>query len=170
MQSSDPHNGAMVSATTRRSDGPLPTHIGLLLRLAHQAHAAVWERLVSSTTTTVQFGALSYLSRHPGASQQDLSEAMDLDRSTVAAIASRLERQRHIQRERDAQDRRRNRLVLTDLGRDVLTQLTPLVIAEENSLAGGLTEAERDQLRTLLRKLLAHTWAIRELTHNECEE
>ncbi|MFE5407613.1 MarR family winged helix-turn-helix transcriptional regulator [Microbacterium sp. NPDC056569] len=124
---------------------------------------------MSSSTTTVQFGALSFLARHPGASQQDLSEAMDLDRSTVADIVVRLERQRHIQRERDPHDRRRNRLMLTDLGQEVLTQLTPLVIAEENALAGGLTEAERDQLRTLLKKLLTHSWAIREMTHADCE-
>jgi DNA-binding MarR family transcriptional regulator len=157
----------MVSATTRRTDRPLPTHIGLLARLTHQAHIAVWERMVSSTTSTVQFGALSFLADNEGASQQELSQAMDLDRSTVAAIVQRLEREGLIQRDRDAADRRRNRVVLTGLGRKTREQLTPLVIAEEQALAGALSDEEKDQLRALLQKVLVHAAALRDLENDD---
>lgn len=156
----------MVSATTRRSDAPLPAHIGLLARLAHQAHVAVWERVVSPSISTVQFGVLSVLGDNEGASQQDLSEAMDLDRSTVAVIVRRLEHRGLLRRDRDLDDRRRNRLVLTELGHTTRRELAPLVIEEERSLTGSLTDAEQDQLRTLLQKLLLHTAALRDQEHD----
>jgi DNA-binding MarR family transcriptional regulator len=157
----------MVSATTRRTDGPLPTHIGLLARLTHQAHIAVWDRMVSSSTSTVQFGVLSFLANNEGASQQELSQGMDVDRSTMAAIVQRLEREGLIRRDRDSDDRRRNRLVLTDLGRRTREQLQPLAIAEEHELAGALSEEEKDQLRMLLKKVLVHTAARRDLEHRD---
>jgi DNA-binding MarR family transcriptional regulator len=90
---------------------------------------------------------------------------MDLDRSTVAAIVQRLEHQGLLRRDRDTQDRRRNQLFVTDLGRTTRKRLTPLVLAEEQVLAESLSDEEKEQLRTLLKKLLLHNAANRSAAH-----
>ena len=61
-----------------------------------------------------------------------------------------------IERERDADDRRRNALQLTRAGRDELARLRPRVEAIEPTLTGGLTPSERVELRRLLYRLLEH--------------
>src|SRR5690606_10053108 len=92
-------------------------HTGSLIRRAQQRHAAQWARLVSSTITSVQFAALAVLADTPGASQRQLGDALEIDRSTVADLAARLERHGLVAREQDAADRRRYVLRLTPVGR-----------------------------------------------------
>ena len=104
--------------------------------------------------SSVQFGVLAVLARRPGASQQDLCDEVDLDRSTIADIVRRLETRELIRRRRDAADRRRNQLVLTDHGERVLRDLLPRVEGVEHVLTDALTADERDELRRLLRKVL----------------
>jgi MarR family transcriptional regulator, temperature-dependent positive regulator of motility len=134
-------------------------HTGHLLRRAQQLHVAVWLREVCSETTSVQFAALTVLDQRPGASQRDLGRALDLDRSTIADLVTRMVRRGLIERERDEDDRRRNVLQLTATGRDELARLRPRVDAIEPSLTAGLNPTEREELRRLLSRLLDHTTA-----------
>lgn len=134
-------------------DEPL-RYTGHLLRRAQQRHVAVWLRQVSTATTSVQFAALTMLDRRPGASQRQLGDLLDLDRSTIADLVARLERRRLIDRQQDIDDRRQNRLRLTDAGRRELDYLRPRVEAIEPSLTAGLTGPERQELRRLLYRML----------------
>lgn len=132
-------------------------YTGYLIRRAQQLHVAAWQRKVSATTSNVQFGALAVLARRPGASQQDLCEELDLDRSTIADLVRRLERNGLIERKRDSTDRRRNRLVVSAAGLAALDDLRPRVEDVERVLTGALSADERRTLRELLRKILATT-------------
>lgn len=134
-------------------------HTGHLLRRAQQLHLAVWLRDVSSETTSVQFAALTALDQRPGASQRELGRVLDLDRSTIADLVTRMARRGLIERERDKDDRRRNILELTSAGRDELAQLRPRVEAIEPTLTAGLRPRERDELRRLLYRMLEHAAA-----------
>ena len=134
-------------------------HTGQLIRRAQQLHVAVWLREACSETTSVQFAALTVLDQRPGASQRDLGHALDLDRSTIADLVARMARRGLIQRERDADDRRRNVLQLTAAGRDELARLRPRVETIELTLTAGLSPRERDQLRRLLHRALEHAAA-----------
>lgn len=137
------------------ADAAPSAYTGFLFRRAQQAHVAAWQREVSSTISSVQFGALSVLSRMPGSSQQDLCDELDLDRSTIADLVHRLERRGLIERRRDDADRRRNRLVLTGSGDDAFTELRPRVDEVERTLTNALSPDESRQLRALLTKVLA---------------
>jgi MarR family transcriptional regulator, temperature-dependent positive regulator of motility len=138
-----------------RDEEPL-RHTGHLLRRAQQLHVAIWLRDVSAETTSVQFAALTVLDQRPRASQRDLGRVLDLDRSTIADLVMRMIRRGLIERERDADDRRRNALQLTRAGGDELARLRPRVEAIEPILTGGLTPSERVELRRLLYRMLEH--------------
>lgn len=130
-------------------------YTGHLLRRAQQVHLAAWQRDVSTEVTSVQFAALAVLDRLPSASQAELGADLFLDRSTIADVVSRMARRGLIAREQDTTDKRRNVLSLTAEGRVALETLRPRVEAIEPLLTGGLTSAERTDLRKLLAKMLA---------------
>lgn len=137
--------------------GDLPDpyrHTGYLIRRAQQRHVATWTRLVSTDTTSVQYAILAVLARRGAASQRDLCDEVDLDRSTVADLVARMERRGLVARERDPQDARRNTVTLTDAGRSEYAHLAPRVEAADAELTGILSSAERDALRAALRRLL----------------
>lgn len=130
-------------------------HTGFLLRRAQQKHISLWLELVGADTTNVQYGILSVLHRNPGASQKDLCDELDLDRSTIADVCSRLEKNRMVTRTPAQEDRRRNVLMLTTAGEVELRRMRPLVNKVQLRLADKLTAAEHEQLRELLNKLLS---------------
>ncbi len=147
----------MTTPTPTPNREPEPLHYtGFLFRRAQQVHVAAWQRYASPTVSSVQFGVLSVLSRRPGASQQDLCVELDLDRSTIAELVSRLERHGLIERHRDAANRRRYRLALSTTGEATLDELRPRAEQIEQVLTDGLSAAERACLRRLLHRVLSH--------------
>jgi DNA-binding MarR family transcriptional regulator len=133
----------------------LAEYTGFLIRRAQQVHASLWLREASTEITSVQFGALNLLQLHPGIDQRTLGDYLQLDRSTIADVSRRLQRRGYIERDRDAADRRRNILQLTQLGVAVLTELQPRARRVNQILVGNLTERDRDELHRLLNILLA---------------
>ncbi len=137
-----------------RDDTEPQRYTGYLLRRAQQRHVAAWSRLVSTETTSVQFAVLVVLEQLGECSQQQLCDAVDLDRSTIADLVARMERRGLLTRRRAQDDRRRNVTVLTAGGRAELERLRPGVEAVERELTGGLSAAERAALRDALRHVL----------------
>jgi DNA-binding MarR family transcriptional regulator len=129
--------------------------IGYLIRRSQQAHVAAWQRYVSTDITSVQFGVLNVLRSRPGASQRELCDELDLDRSTIADIVSRLQRRGLLHRVRDGADKRRNVLDLTAQGRAEFDALVPGVRRVDAELTGSLAPAQQDDLRRLLVALLS---------------
>ncbi len=131
-------------------------HTGHLMRRAQQLHIALWNREVSLEVSSVQYAALLVIARKPGISQRELGSELGLDRSTIADLVERMARRELIAREQSASDRRRKVLTLTEQGREALAELTPAVDRVDALITGGLSTEERDQLRDLLRSVLAH--------------
>jgi DNA-binding MarR family transcriptional regulator len=90
-------------------------------------------------------------------SQQVLSEELRIDRSVMVGIADDLEKAGHIRRERDPADRRAYAVTITTSGRRALAKAEKAVPAFLGRTFEALTPAERDQLTTLLGKLLTTT-------------
>ncbi|HEX6021512.1 MAG TPA: MarR family winged helix-turn-helix transcriptional regulator [Solirubrobacter sp.] len=129
-------------------------YTGYLIRRAQQRHVAAWSRLVSTETSSVQYAVLTVLDRLGECSQRELCTEVDLDRSTIADLVARMEQRGLLTRQRAAEDRRRNVLVLTPQGRAELNRLRPGVEAVERELTGGLEASERTGLRAALRRIL----------------
>ncbi|MGK0741413.1 MarR family winged helix-turn-helix transcriptional regulator [Leucobacter sp. Z1108] len=129
-------------------------HIGFLIRRAQQLHVAVWSRVVSTEISSVQYSILVTLDRLGEASQRELCDEAGLDRSTIAEILRRMERNGLIERQRSAVDARRNTVRLTAHGLAERIRLRPLVKAVQQELTTGLSAAERAQLEHGLKRLL----------------
>ena len=149
-------SGAAVRADddTGRHSLYLPEHVGFLIRRAQQVHLAVWSEEAGPGLSNVQFGVLNVLHRTGGASQRELCDALDLDRSTIAGLVSRLEARDLVERVREAADRRRNLVRLTEAGGAELRRLVPHAAQVDASLTAGLTAEERTTLRNLLTRIL----------------
>lgn len=132
----------------------LAEHVGFLIRRAQQVHLAVWAEEAGPGLSNVQFGVLNVLHRTGGASQRELCDALDLDRSTVAGLVSRLEARSLVERARTSADRRRNLVRLTDAGDAELRRVVPHAAQVDASLTAGLTAQEKVTLRQLLTRIL----------------
>lgn len=130
-------------------------HIGYLIRRAQQLHVAIWARVVSSETTSVQYSILAVLDRRGSASQKQLGQEVDLDRSTIADLVLRMERRGLIERSRDPRDARRNTVKLTAAGAAEHRRLEPLVAQVQAELTANLTFEDRAAVDRILRLMLA---------------
>ena len=88
-------------------------------------------------------------------SQQVLSEELRIDRSVMVGIADELEKTGYVRRERDPEDRRAYAVTITASGRRALTKAEKTVPEYLERTFAALSPTERDQLTTLLGKLLA---------------
>ncbi|MEO6944532.1 MAG: MarR family transcriptional regulator [Lacisediminihabitans sp.] len=137
------------------TDDPEPRrYTGHLIRRAQQHHAALWLAHVSTKFSSVQYAALAVLERIPTASQSELGVELDLDRSTIADIVSRLEKRGVIKRSAHESDRRRYSLRLTAAGLATLENLRPLVVEMNMTLTQNLSAKELATLRMLLNRIV----------------
>ncbi len=130
-------------------------HTGFLLRRAQQRHVATWQSVIDGETTSVQYGVLAVLARRPGIAQKEICDELDLDRSTIADVCSRMEKNGLVTRTSAVEDRRRNVLELTPAGQDELARLRPLVDKVQQEMTQALSPEEHERLRELLTKLVA---------------
>ena len=144
----------MDSVSTPNDDREPHRHLGYLIRRAQQLHVATWARLVSQDISSVQYSILAVVERLGEASQRELCDEVDLDRSTIADLVARMERRGLLDRHRSPADARRNVVRLTELGESELIRLRPLVEKVQRELVVGLTDAEAQQLRRLLGLML----------------
>jgi DNA-binding MarR family transcriptional regulator len=115
----------------------LLTMPGYVARRLHHAYVASWQRHVDPRLTGPQFAVLTAVNAYPGAEQGSLARAVALDRSTMAAIAKRLEDRELITRTTPPEDGRKRLLHLTDSGAATLS-------------------AARDKASTMERHLMRH--------------
>lgn len=124
---------------------------GLLLALLGQdamrrlraAHTAVG-------VTPRQFQLLGLLHDSGPLGQRELGETMGIDPSILVTMLNPLEESGFVARQRDAGDRRRHIVLLTDAGIAQLTEAARAQREAEDELFAGLDDEQREQLRLLL--------------------
>jgi DNA-binding MarR family transcriptional regulator len=104
---------------------------------------------------TRHYAVLVAIADGNGPSQQDVADALGIDRATLVALADDLEAHRLIQRTRSDKDRRAYALRLTGAGVALMNEAHDLMEQCEEEFTGVLTPAERSQLADLLARLLA---------------
>ncbi|WP_406498587.1 MarR family transcriptional regulator [Streptomyces sp. NBC_00846] len=131
----------------------LENYIGHLIRRAEQVHTAMWAAQVSQEVTSQQFAVLNALRQQPGIDQRTLASVISLDRSTVNLIVRRFTDQQYVTQVRDAADRRRTLLSLTDDGDRVLSSLIPPAQRVNEQLLSALPASERASAVSVLRTI-----------------
>ncbi|MCX4747146.1 MarR family winged helix-turn-helix transcriptional regulator [Kitasatospora sp. NBC_01287] len=150
---------AATGATTLRRDFPLADHTGVLLHKAGLLIAEEADQALQAAGYRLRdFLVLAALAGGAELSQQDLSQVINLDPTTVVALIDELERAGLVDRRRNPADRRRYILGLTEAGRQNLTDAQQIAERAEEAFFAGLPEGGRELLHAMLSGLLADRW------------
>jgi DNA-binding MarR family transcriptional regulator len=142
-------------ATSSISDEEVTEFAGqLFFRLWRVSHTRVAEALDSLGLTPPLFALLNFLKAREGAIQQEIGSAMGIDPSTMVSLIDQLEAGGLAKRRPRDSDRRAREIAITPKGRRTLERARALALQVEDDVLRGLTDAERSQLLTLMRRAL----------------
>ncbi|WP_139138970.1 MarR family winged helix-turn-helix transcriptional regulator [Alteromonas confluentis] len=99
------------------------------------------------------FSSLSLISSNPGISQNELSAAVGLDKSTFVQVIDELEKRGLAKREKSKTDRRRHALFVTDEGQIFLNELYEIMAKTESAALKQLSPSELSLLKALLDRM-----------------
>lgn len=129
---------------------------GHLIRRAHQVSVAIFmEETADFEVTPVQYAILNALLQDPGEDQVTLARKVAFDAATFGSVITRLEARGWVRREPDGADRRRKLLWVTDAGAAAAQVMRRSVAKVQQRILAPLAPAEREQLVTLLDRLVA---------------
>lgn len=135
--------------TDERYFGWLTADVSRLMR-------TVFDRRVRQLgLTRPQWQALVRLKRRPGASQSELADMMEIEKAPAGRIIDRMAEKGWIERRPEPNDRRINRIYLTDLGERVHATIWPISESTVSDALADLSEAEKDRLTKLLFRVKA---------------
>jgi len=125
----------------------------LLVQLGFHVAQRFGERLAPLGLEQRQAGMLVRLAQNDGKSQQAIAELMGLNATRMVFLTDELEQLGLVERRRNPADRRSHALHLTEAGTAMLARVREVTAAHEADITAGLTEAERAELATLLRRI-----------------
>jgi DNA-binding MarR family transcriptional regulator len=102
-------------------------------------------------------GVIAVVKRCQPVSQREISEWLGLDASDVVGVLDILEAAGLVERRRDATDRRRHAVVLTEAGEGASRRFAALRAEAEARVLTGLAPDERRQLARLLNRAVGRT-------------
>ncbi len=133
----------------------LGDRLGYLLKHVQLAFGEVSARaLVRLGITGRELAVLIVLGTGEPTSQQGAAGRLGVDRTTMVDLIDGLESKRLVSRRPDPDDRRRNLVLLTAAGRQVLDAGRSASAAAEREFLAPLDRQEADSFRGMLRRLL----------------
>ena len=131
--------------------------VGLLIGAARRRiKQAVGHRLRGHGLTPQQFWVLVNVREHPGLALHELAELLRLDQPTTSRIVSLLRGRKLVRMGGHPGDRRRCCLGLTAAGAELGERLQPLAREVREAVVHGMSSADQDRLRRLLRLVMAN--------------
>lgn len=103
--------------------------------------------------TIEQFVVLISLSSNEACNQQDLANLLDKDKSAVLRNINVLERKNYVERIKDTEDKRRNIVVPTEKGRELVNQLIPYFSDFNKAFLSDIKPGEMETTKNVLLKL-----------------
>lgn len=128
--------------------------VGFLLAKAYQRAIVIFkEEFDAYDLTPQQFGLLGFLWQEDGITQAELSAKSQIDRTTMGGLIDRLEKEGLVVRRSHPDDRRAYRICLTEKGKALEPELTPLAARAQQNLIAKLDQQEVETLKSLLEKI-----------------
>lgn len=125
-------------------------YIGYVLSDVARLMRTVFDRRVRGIgLTRAQWLVLTRLYRRPGASQTELAVMLEIDRASAGRMLDRMEKNGWVERHADSEDRRINRLYLTDDARRAHKAMWAIAEATVDDALAPLSEREREQFTRL---------------------
>jgi MarR family transcriptional regulator, lower aerobic nicotinate degradation pathway regulator len=131
----------------------------LLASAAKQGHHLLGQHLAAERVRRQHYLVLAGLAELDSPAQAELGKLLRVDLGDLVAILNDLESAGYISRERSPTDRRRNALTVTDTGHEALRHLDKIVETANDALVACLSPAEREQLVTLLTRVVLNVSA-----------
>jgi DNA-binding MarR family transcriptional regulator len=121
--------------------------------IAERGRARFAQEMARFDLRPPHFAALVVIDAHPGATQQELVGAIEIDPSTMVQIIDALEAAGLAERRMHASDRRKRAVHLTAAGEERLRDARAAAQDAADDLFGALDAAERRELHGMLRRL-----------------
>ena len=149
----------MHSASDTLTTAPLPSsiadQIGFLLSKTHlRIHNHANEALAPLGLNVKHYGLLTVIVHEGPIPQGRLGEIMRIDRTTMVGFIDDLERDGHVDRTRNPEDRRAYALVATPGGKRLQRSAAAVMRKVQSAALSPLTADERRELQRMLRILV----------------
>ena len=111
-------------------------------------------KLETYNMTNGQYLFFVTICHHEGLCQDELSQMLKIDKITTSKMLKKLVEEGYVKKTRDPRDKRFCRLYLTEKGTATVPRVHEILDETTTILSEGLTEAEGQQVRALLRQML----------------
>ena len=148
--------GAKPSPFSTPSYSPAESIGYLVARVRASLFAAVDREMAPHGVSAAQFVILLNVAQQRASCAADLAREQSTDTGSMTRMIDRLVRKCLLRRARDPEDRRVVRLELTEPGRKLARRLPAVAGKVLNHHLRGFSDAEFDQLKSLLRRMLAN--------------
>ncbi|MET8872226.1 MarR family transcriptional regulator [Nocardia sp. NPDC004604] len=128
----------------------------LLSQIGHHVSRRFTTRLAPLGLDPAHFGILNHLAAADGRSQQELADLLHVHRNAMVGLVDELEERGLVQRRPHPADRRAHAIHLSDRARTLLAAAEVEANAIEDEILAPLDEADRTQLKRLLRLVSTH--------------
>lgn len=125
----------------------------LLGKVLQQMEEKFADGLVPFQINARQYGVLLYIEENPYCSQKDISDNLQIDRTTMVSHIDHLEKLEFVERTKNPTDRRSYSLLITEKGKEVLTSRWDNLTEVEAEVLSPLDAQERQSLKDFLIKV-----------------
>jgi len=122
----------------------------LLGKALQQMEQKFAEGLAPFNINSRQYGVLLFIEENPYSSQKDISENLQIDRTTMVSHIDHLETLRFVERTKNPNDRRSYSLLITEKGKEVLNSRWEFLTDVESEVLTPLNQQERQLLKDFL--------------------
>ncbi|MFB1100197.1 MarR family winged helix-turn-helix transcriptional regulator [Terribacillus sp. JSM ZJ617] len=125
----------------------------LLGKALQQMEEKFAEGLVPFHINARQYGVLLYIQENPYCSQKDISDNLQIDRTTMVSHIDHLEKLGYVERTKNPNDRRYHSLLITEKGDELLASRWEYLTDVESEVLTPLDQQERELLKDFLIKI-----------------
>ena len=100
-----------------------------------------------------QMIVLKKLHDHNGLNQNELAFLTLRNKSSLTRLLSKMESKEYITRKRDVNDKRINRVYITDFGKEIFIKTRPVIVDLIQTMENNISQKEKEQMITILKKI-----------------
>ena len=139
----------------------------LLGKILQQMENKFAEGLIPFNINARQYGVLLFIQENPYSSQKDISDNLQIDRTTMVSHIDHLETLGFVERAKNPNDRRSYSLMITEKGNDVLDSRWEFLNNIELGVLAPLNHNEKHYLKIYLLRFGNH-YKEQEILEYEC--
>ncbi len=129
-------------------------YIGYTMTDVARLLRTVFERRVRTLgLTRAQWVVIARVHRHPGLSQTEISDLLEIEKATAGRLIDRMEAKGWLERRADPNDRRINRMHLTKEAERLHALIWPIAEGTVDAALQDLSTTERRTLSKLMRRV-----------------